>query len=284
MREIRVRLQKNDPVAAALVRAQLERLGVPEQDLVETESGQQRTVSFFERSSSRAASLAKKFRALGIRTAGVRVVSLKDSDWKTRWKKYFKPIQITPEVRVVPGRARRAPRGGTGRDIFIDTSVAFGTGLHSTTRMMAGLIRSRRGRFATLLDIGTGSGILALLGAHYGAREIVALDNDPLATTTAVKNFRANDCQATVLTADFAAWQPARVFDFVAANLLTADLIRVRARLTRVVKSGGYLAVSGIFEDNIREFRKKFYGHPFRLLKEQRRAKWYGVLFQRQTR
>jgi ribosomal protein L11 methyltransferase len=281
MREIRVRLEKNDPVAAALVRAQFERLGVAPQDLVEMERGSRRSVSLFVRSPAQAESLRKKLRSLGIRGIRLSVVALKDSDWKTRWKKYFKPFNITPEVRVVPAWVRHVPVNRSGRDIIIDTSVAFGTGLHATTRMMAGYIRFCRGCFRSFLDIGTGSGILALVAAQYGAHEISVIDNDPLATRTAEANFRANACEVFSQTVDFAAWKSQHPFDFVAANLLSADLIHVRARCARVVRRGGYLAVSGIFEDNMREFRKKFYGRPFRVVKEERRAKWYGVLFQR---
>lgn len=283
MREIRVCLKDNDAVAAALLRAQIERLGVPGDELVESEVRGKRRVSLFAASGRRADALKKRLVALRMNGVCVRVVHLCDSDWKTRWKRYFKPFAITPEVRVVPAWKKWPRVQGPMRDILVDTSVAFGTGLHATTRMMAACIRRARGRCGSFLDIGTGSGILALVAAEYGAQDIVALDNDPQAVATARRNFRRNGREAVTATADFGKWRTRRAFDFVAANLLTADLIRLRPRLVRVVNPGGYLAVSGIFEDNIAAFRKEFFGGPLLTLAVVRRAKWYCALFRREA-
>lgn len=279
MREISILLRRDDAGACALVKQQLVSLGIPEAQLVETQDTAGTRLSFFTGSGRQSRALVQRVRGLHLDGVRVRDRLLRDSDWKTRWKRYFKPFDITPEVRIIPAaRLRKARRTKTG-EIIIDTSVAFGTGLHATTRMMCGYIRSARGKFRSFLDIGTGSGILALVAAAYGAGTIVAVDYDPQAVATARRNFARNGCTGQAMQADFGSWHAGRRFDFVAANLLTQDLIRLRSRLVRAVSAGGYLAVSGVFAENISEFRKKFFGRPFRLLKEHTRQKWYSALF-----
>jgi ribosomal protein L11 methyltransferase len=288
MREIRILPARGDAGACFLLRQQLVLLGVPEDKIVETRDASGTRLSLFVPSRRQSSSLARRIR--GLRLDGVRVADrlLRDSDWKTRWKRYFKPFDITPEVRVVPASRLRKGRRSRKGEIIIDTSVAFGTGLHATTRMMCGYIRScRRGGsnggsrgFRSFLDIGTGSGILAIVAARYCARTITAMDIDPQAVMTARRNCTRNACRVRVLTADFGRWNAGRRFDFVAANLLSQDLIRLRSRLVRAVSAGGYLAVSGVFADNIQEFRKRFLGRPFRLLKEHTSKKWYSALLQ----
>lgn len=285
MVEVRIRLHGAGDGQAELLRCVLVGSGIPLEKIAEKDEKGRRSLSIFPDSLQQARLAAGAIRRLGLKGVAFSIIPLKDSDWKTRWKKYFKPFNITRDLRIIPVWEKRlsAPRGTAG--IRLDTTLAFGTGLHATTRMMAGFIRGRKPLTGSFLDIGTGSGILSLAACRYGAREIWALDNDAEAVKTARRNFRANGCSDAHLSAEaFAAFAPGRRFDFVAANLFTEDLVRFRRKLAALVEPGGVCAVSGIFIDNYPSFRRRFKVSGMTVEKTLKRNKWYAVLFRKAGR
>jgi ribosomal protein L11 methyltransferase len=148
--------------------------------------------------------------------------------------------------------------------------------------MMAQFMCDKKKHVGSFLDIGTGSGILALIAFAYGSQDIWALDIDPVAIKTAANNCRINRCRFKYLKAiKFEKLKSKKQFDFVASNLLTEDLIRMRSRLISTVKPGGYLAVSGIYCENYPAFRKNFAGAGIEQAQVKRKKKWYAVLFKR---
>jgi ribosomal protein L11 methyltransferase len=273
------------PAQAELVRAVFEGNGIPATDITEeTRRGRTRLYLYF---ASQAAALrcAKAVRLLRLAGARVRLKQLADDSWKTRWKKYFRPFDITPDIRLIPGTARAKAPGKGKRAIFIDTTFAFGTGLHATTRMMARLIRSFGKDSLDFLDVGTGSGILAVIAAVYGCREVWAFDNDPQAVKTAGVNFRRNGLSPCFLgVSSVRTFKPGKRFGFVAANLITDELLRSKRKLFSLVAPGGCLAVSGIYRDNYRFFRKKFKDRRFVLARAAFAKGWHAALLRRKRR
>jgi ribosomal protein L11 methyltransferase len=283
--EARIRLTSEGQGKMELLRTVLLHAGIPLEKMAEKNEKGKLTLSLFLSSAREARVAAEAVRSLRLKGISLSLVPLYDRDWKTRWKKYFKPFSITRDIRIIPVWEKESSAPAGARGIRIDTTSAFGTGLHATTRIMAGFIRERKGRLDSFLDVGTGSGILSLIACSYGARDIWAMDNDPQAVKTAGKNFRTNRCRASRLfTGDFAAFRPGRRFDFVAANLFTEDLVRFRRSLGALVKPGGSLAVSGIFFENYPSLRRRFRVPGLRLVKAVRKDKWYGVLFAKKER
>jgi len=280
MIELRLRSRATGPGQAELLRCMLITAGIALERIVEKRQRGVLSFSVFTDSVREARAIAGAVRELRLKGISFSFVPLKDSDWKTRWKKYFKPFNITREIRIIPvwEQAQSAPAGMAG--IRLDTTSAFGTGLHATTRMVAGMIRSRRGRLGAFLDIGTGSGILSVIAFRYGAKLIRAIDFDKESVVTARKNFRRNGCPDRFLAAqDFARFTSGRRFDFVAANLFTEDLVRFCPKLISLVEPGGYLAVSGIFADNYPSFRARFKDRRARCVEVAKRGKWYAALY-----
>jgi ribosomal protein L11 methyltransferase len=279
--EVRVRNNTDQYGQPELLRCLLVKAGIPVERIVEKNEKGRVSVSVFFDSAGKANQAVCAMRRLRLKNISISVIPLKDSDWKTRWKKYVKPFAITRDIRIIPVWAKSLPPRGAG-DITIDTTSAFGTGLHATTRMMAGFLKENKEELESFLDVGTGSGILSLIACCYGAKDIWAIDHDKAAIATARKNFQTNKCRASrILTADIALFKPGRRFDFVAANLFTEDLVRLRRKLVSLVRPGGLLAVSGIFHENYPSFRRRFKAAGLRRVKSSYHNKWYAVLFKK---
>jgi len=264
--------------------------GVSEEDVVEYSDNRtfQASVYFSARREAE-----RILRHLDIpRQSRIRVVKkfLKSADWLAAWKKNIKPFRLTKTFDVVPAwtvpaRKKRKNSSGTSRGrrkILLDTTMAFGTGLHETTRFMAVLIESRAGGFKTFLDVGTGSGLLSIVASYGGAKQVDAIDIDQHCLTVAKQNLARNGFAfRRCYKGDFLTHSARRQYDFVAANLFTRDLLAMRDQLFRRVKPGKFLAVSGIALENLSALKKSFGSLPLRCRRVERGKKWAAVLYQR---
>lgn len=174
-------------------------------------------------------------------------------DWSTSWKSNFKPIRIGKRLLIVPTWEEVV---ATQQDLLlrIDPGMAFGTGGHETTRlcleMLEELMEHRfHGVKPSVLDLGTGSGILAMYAALLGSRQIIAVDIDPQAVEVAIENMKLNglveqiNCSTTPLEA------LEGPFDIILANILAEELVRLAPQLTDRLAPGGSLVLSGILAE-----------------------------------
>lgn len=287
MFEIKISLKSSQIAGLELLRTTLVAQGIPEKEIAENQFKGRGFLSLFASTMQGRKKLEACLRSVPVPGIRISCRELQDSDWKTRWKHYFKPFMITPDIRLVPvwstDKAGKKDSAAGKRTIFIDTTLAFGTGQHATTRMMADLIYSQRGALARFCDIGTGTGILSLVASRCGAQEIWALDYDAHSVATARANFRMNSCRYRYLKKTDVASFVAKPFNFVAANLLTEDLVTFRKKLLSLTATGGSLAVSGIHEDNYRSFRRRFDGKELACKKALKRKKWCAVLYKKRT-
>lgn len=168
----------------------------------------------------------------------------------------------------------------------IGGAMAFGTGEHATTSACLRFLRNEAARLApgwTALDIGTGSGILAIAAEKFGAARVEALDNDSRAVRAAAANARLNKCRRVAFsTADILSWRPAPgCFQIVTANIY-AEILRAAApRIARAVAPGGCLVVSGILRDLEIGTAQAFTGRRFAIEKTSRRGKWATLQLRR---
>ena len=205
---------------------------------------------------SRHCALLDELRA--IRAAGFKLGSgkisvrrLRRENWAESWKKHFKPMLIGGKLLVKPSWSRRrAVRGQVV--VVLDPGLSFGTGQHATTSFcLSELVRCRnQGQVQTFLDIGTGSGILAISAAKLGYRPVVAFDFDPEAVRVARDNAWRNQVtdQVVLSQADVSKLtrQSREQYDLVCANLISNLLIAERERIIQRVKPGGLLVLAGI--------------------------------------
>jgi ribosomal protein L11 methyltransferase len=282
MIEIRLHISQQQAERPQLLRYALINLGVLQENIAEKFQKGRSVFLIYEKSVGRANGLVKRIRGLKIKGLSVFKITLPDTDWSCEWKKYFKPFNITRDICIVPLWKKGVVIRKGSRPVYIDTTFAFGSGLHATTQMMAQLIFRQRGRFRSFLDVGTGSGILALIARQYGAEKFFALDNDSISVQTAQKNFKLNNEKPDYLKmVSFEKFDNKEQFDFVAANLLTEDLVRFRQKLISLVKPAKFLAVSGIYCENYPSFRRRFASGQIRCVRALKRKKWHAVLFQK---
>ena len=207
------------------------------------------------------------------------------NDWLEAWKADWHPFQLTKKIDVVPVWKKSEYLPGKRKFIWLDTAMSFGTGLHETTQMMAQLIENHEGEFKTFFDIGTGTGILSLVALCSGADEVCAVDISPLSIRTARDNMKANFLKFNwIKRADIGALKFNQKFDFVAANLVTEDLIALRRKIVQFVRTGGWLAVSGVSLGNLRRLRQSYTGWPLRCVNVCKGKDWAAVLFQKKFR
>jgi ribosomal protein L11 methyltransferase len=184
--------------------------------------------------------------------------------WRDEWKKYFVPFRLTERVTIRPPWESYAATGADERVLELEPGRAFGTGLHPTTALVARALEERSatifasGGRASILDVGTGSGILALVGLVLGAASARATDIDPDAVALARENAQRNGL-ADRLAADASPVEEiAGTFDVVVANIEASVLIAMAEPLARRVAKGGTLILSGILQERAVEVRSAF--------------------------
>ncbi len=258
--------------------------GIERQDIVEQTKGNRREIVLFHRTLKSAKGLFAKIQSLNLRGVRVSLKYLKKSDWQERWKKGIKPFALTATIDVVPRWSAAKYKKRNKFPVFIDTNLAFGTGLHETTRFMAQLIENSRGKFSSFLDVGTGSGILVVIAKFCGAKKLTAIDIDRQSIAVAKTNLAANHVKnVRLLCADVERWKHAKRYDFVAANLVTDDLVNFGNKLVGLVLPQKYLAVSGISLKNLARLQKSFRALPLKKIKVLRGKEWAAVLYQRKA-
>jgi ribosomal protein L11 methyltransferase len=280
--ELSFHIDSEQKIKAEIIKSLLINSGFDPASLVESSFGLITTVSVYavnRRKLTGFLLLFKKNKRVRIQHS---LRLLRAKDWRDRWKDEFKPFSLTKRIDIVPEKDRKKYKLQNRIPIYLDTTVAFGTGLHETTRFMSGLIESCRGKFNSFFDIGTGTGILSLVALKNDAREVKAVDIDRHAVLIARENFKRNGYNPSgVSTHDIDKASLKIQFDFIAANLITEELIRLKLKILKFVKPGGYLAVSGISLINFPKFKKIFSDQDLRCLTIKKGENWAAVLYQR---
>ena len=195
------------------------------------------------------------------------------------------PIRVRGKFVVVSSERERAAAGDIPA-LLIPAGMAFGTGEHATTatclRLLADVADELVGEKWDALDLGCGSGILAIAARVLGAHRAEAADFDPHAVRTAKENVRANGLsRVAVKKLDVRAWHPTRTWDVVAANLFSGLLIEVASKIAAAADSGGRLILSGILRTQEAEVVTAYRRAGFRVERIVRKGKWIAALAKR---
>ncbi len=206
---------------------------------------------------------------------------MKEEDWANSWKKYFKPVRIGKRLVVVPTWEKYEP---SSNDIILemDPGMAFGTGTHETTRLCATLIEENMVPGAKVLDIGTGSGILAIAASKLGAESVYAYDIDPVAVRVAQENCSVNHCtNITCGISDLLAGvqYPEGGYDFICANIVADIIVRLSGDIAKYMKGGALLAVSGIIDTQADRVRNALEAGGLTYIKTSAENDWNAMLF-----
>ncbi|MFA7001994.1 MAG: 50S ribosomal protein L11 methyltransferase, partial [Candidatus Omnitrophota bacterium] len=209
--------------------------------------------------------ISRMVRGVGtLEAAGLKLETrlLGPADWLDKWKRHYRTRPLGERFAVVPvwERGRNLESGRI--PILLDPGAAFGSGTHESTRLAITGMERLAGRFENFLDLGTGTGILAVAAANMGAREVQAIDHDAHSVRIARRNYALNGCRAgDFRRLDLRQFNPRRRYDLVAANLLSKTLLEYAKKIRNSVRPGGFLIVSGIHRSNLKAFLAGF-RHP----------------------
>ena len=195
-------------------------------------------------------------------------------DWASGWREHFQPVQITDRISVVPPWTDEA-ENGSSMIIRIMPRMAFGTGTHETTRLMIALMESIVRPGVSVLDIGTGSGILAIVAVKLGAGDVAACDTDPLALQNASENLRLNDIGGDVRLwcGPLEASRQVR-HDVILANIERATLVDLLPEMDRRIKPGGHVLLSGLLTEERQPFEADLDAAGYRISKVRNLGEW----------
>lgn len=183
--------------------------------------------------------------------ATLKLDSLADEDWQRKWKESFKSFHLSTNMVIKP--SWETYQAGPGEKVIeIDPGLAFGTGLHASTRLAMELMEEHLGELASppeeVLDVGTGTGILAIGSALLGCGKITATDNDAEAVRAATTNIEANNLTAIIKTSDAALAELTGPYDLILANIIHNTLVAMAPSLSGLLAPGGLLIMAGILK------------------------------------
>jgi ribosomal protein L11 methyltransferase len=206
--------------------------------------------------------------------------TLPDKDWNEVWKSHFAPIEISPRLWVCPSwRQGETPPGA--KVLVLDPGMAFGTGTHATTSLcmtaIDEILVARPG--VSVLDVGTGSGILAIAARLLGAGRTAGTDVDPIAIRVAGENAELNGVKLDLSTRSLG--EVGSTWDLVVANIMAATLIELATALISKVAPGGELLLSGILDFQADEVATAFQQQGLAMPERRAQGEWVLLRFRR---
>lgn len=207
-----------------------------------------------------------------------------NKDWLAEWKKGFKPFKLVGDFWVVPSWLE-AP-AECKHAISIDPGMAFGTGTHATTQMMAFFLNKLAEKYKHqlphwgMLDVGTGTAILAMLAKMSGMGLVTGIEIDPEARRVARENVKLNKLDDIKIPESLLE-EIREQYDVVVANIIDGVLINIKKDLLRVLKPGGYMLLTGILEERDNHFFENFLeGTGLTVVRRLEKDEWVGYWVQ----
>ena len=222
--------------------------------------------------------------------AQIEETETEDTDWINNWKQYFHQFYVD-DILITPSWEEVKPEDKDRMILHIDPGTAFGTGMHETTQLCIRQLRKHVTPQTELLDIGTGSGILAILALMMGARHAVGTDLDPCAVPAVQDNMATNGIAASdfdlyignlIDDADLRETVGAETYDIAAANILAGVLVPLMPAAAYALKKGGIYITSGIlagYEDRVRTAAA---AAGLSELEETRQGEWVSLTFRKE--
>ena len=222
--------------------------------------------------------LRERFAASDLDDAKIGMVGVNEEDWANSWKAYYKPIKIGERLVIVPAWEKYTPVDGE-LIVRMDPGMAFGTGTHETTRLVIKLLETYTKEGCRMLDVGTGSGILAICASKLGAGECRAYDIDPMAVRVANENIKDSGltnitCEVSDLLRQVDKSKP---YDLICANIVADIIIRMTPDVGELMHKDTVLLASGIILERSDDVVECFEKHGFRIVERLEENGWCGL-------
>ncbi|OFP43976.1 ribosomal protein L11 methyltransferase [Streptococcus sp. HMSC066E07] len=219
----------------------------------------------------------------GLETGDIELTrqELAEEDWADNWKKYFEPARITHDLTIVPSWTDYEVTTGE-KIIKLDPGMAFGTGTHPTTKMSLFALEQVLRGGETVLDVGTGSGVLSIASSLLGAKEIFAYDLDDVAVRVAQENIALNAGTENIHVAAGDLLKGVDIeADVIVANILADILVNLTDDAYRLLKDEGYLIMSGIISEKWDLVRESAEAAGFFLETHMIQGEWNACVFKK---
>jgi ribosomal protein L11 methyltransferase len=195
-------------------------------------------------------------------------------NWNEEWEKNFEPITVDGFCGI---RALfHPPFIGLAHEIIITPKMSFGTGHHATTFLMIKAISDIDFKNKTVLDFGTGTGILAIVAEKCGAKKIVAIDNDEWSIQNATENIKENRCEKVILQ-EGSSIDKTGIFDIILANINKNIILQHFTSFKQHLAEGGVVLLSGLLGVDYDEIRKEAHNNNFRIFYKQEKENWICI-------
>ena len=216
---------------------------------------------------------------LGQAPGTITLATVQEEDWANSWKAYFKPFKLGNKIVIKP--SWESYQAGEGEIVLeMDPGMAFGTGTHITTAMCAAFLEKYLQPGDRVYDVGTGTGILAMMAASIGAQSVLALDYDQVAVRVAGENIAHNGLEqlVTVKQNDLLDGVEGKA-DFIAANIIADIILKLLPQVQARLRTGGLFLASGIIEERQAEVRQTAQAAGFELLEERSKEEWVAQVW-----
>ena len=209
----------------------------------------------------------------------IKMIGLNEEDWANAWKAYYKPIKIGSKIVIVPAWEKYTAAEGE-LVVRMDPGMAFGTGTHETTRLVIGLLEKYTTPGVRMLDVGTGSGILAICASRLGAGECKAYDIDPMSVRVARENIK--DSGLSNITCDQSDLLRSVDLDggkygLICANIVADIIIRMTPDVHKYIADDGVLLASGIIMERSSDVIECFQAHGFEIVERAEENGWCAL-------
>lgn len=227
--------------------------------------------------------LRERFSAVGLTDAKIETVGINEEDWANSWKAYYKPIKIGDRLVIVPAWEKYEAAEGE-LIVRMDPGMAFGTGTHETTRLVIRMLEKYTKPGCRMLDVGTGSGILAICASRLGAAECRAYDIDPMAVRVANENIKDSGlgnitCEVSDLLRQADCSKP---YDLICANIVADIIIRMMPNVSPFMHAESVLLLSGIISERADDVISCVEACGYRLVEKQEENGWCGLAVMKQ--
>ena len=214
-------------------------------------------------------------------TLAIDTVNVKDEDWSEVWKQFYKPFRAGKSLVVKPTWEPYDAKPGD-RVIEIDPGMAFGSGTHETTGMCLELLEEAVHGGERVIDVGTGSGILAIGAALLGAKDVLAIDIDPTAVKVARENVAHNHLEQTVTTLEGNLLEKVDAqCEVCVANIIADVICMFAAPLNEHIVPGGLFICSGIIKEREQDVTDALLAAHYTILEIRRKGEWVAMISRR---